>query len=404
MTNRELFHATMRRENGDRLLHYELGYNGRTLEKWYEAGLPRHVLAPQLFGVAPTPDLLDYMNVCKFAVCGFEQYYVPPFPTEVLEKRRISTVARDSRGNVIEYRSDGEGSLPHGIDFAIKTLADYLERRARIIGGAEQRATEADLDTMRRTVRDQQDHVVALWVHGPFAFLRELLGTEGAMIAPYAEPEMVRMMLDDHLRLSREAGARVADAVRPDCSYVWEDCSGSTGPFVSPSIFREFCLPWYQEWKRFLLDLGIPWIVMDTDGNPTPLVGLWMQGGVDCILPWEVNAVDILKIARDFPALNLMGGVYKHIFEPGSLSQVGRFETTDPRREIDKELERVVKPLRKRGGYVAGLDHTVHKNVGYRDFAYYCEQLVAKYGKANRATRFAQPASAPPDCPGDKSL
>ena len=209
------------------------------------------------------------------------------------------------------------------------------------------------------------------------------------MTAPYYEPEMVRMMLDDHLLVAKEAGARIIDAVKPDCSYVWEDCSGSMGPFIAPPIFREFCVPWYQEWKRFLLDMGVPWIVMDTDGNPTALVGLWLEGGVDCILPWEVNAVNILKIAQDFPELNLMGGVYKHVFEPESLTQVGRFETKETRREIDTELERVVKPLRKRGGYVVGLDHCVHRGVGYTDFAYYCQRLSEQYGKANEATRFA---------------
>jgi hypothetical protein len=389
MSNRELFHATMRRENGDRLLHYEMGYNARTLEKWYEQGLPREILVPELFGVAPTPDLFDHMNICSFAMCQFEQYYLPPFPSQVIEKREISAIVRDSRGNIMEHRTDGEGSLPLGIDFAIKTHADYLERRPRIRGGAEERAPEKHLEEIRRTVRDQQDHIVGLWVHGPFAFLRELLGTEGAMTAPYDEPEMVRMMLDDHLQVAMEAGARVAEAVRPDCSYVWEDCSGSTGPFISPPIFREFCLPWYREWKRFLLDMGVPWVVMDTDGNPTPLVGLWMEGGVDCILPWEVNAVDILEIAAAFPTLNLMGGIYKHMFEPGSLTQVGRFETKDTRREIDRELQRVVEPLRKRGGYVAGLDHAVHRGVDYEDFAYYCRRLSEGYGKANRATRFS---------------
>ena len=209
------------------------------------------------------------------------------------------------------------------------------------------------------------------------------------MTAPYYEPEMVRMMLDDHLLVAKEAGARIIDAVKPDCSYVWEDCSGSMGPFIAPPIFREFCVPWYRQWKRFLLDMGVPWIVMDTDGNPTPLVGLWLEGGVDCILPWEVNAVDILRIAEDFPELNLMGGVYKHIFEPESLTQVGRFETKEARREIDTELERVVRPLRKRGGYVVGLDHCVHRAVGYTDFAYYCRRLSEQYGKANQATRFA---------------
>lgn len=392
MTNRELFHATMRRENGDRLLHYELNYNARSLERWYAQGLPREIRQPQLAGVAPTPDLFDYLNICKFAACNINQYYIPPFPTEILERRAISTVVRNGLGNVMENRSDGEGSLPHGIDYAIKGLRDYEERRERIISNAAERAPQESLDRMRAEVRDQQDHIAALFVHGPFAFLRELLGPQGAMTAPYEEPAMVRLMLDDHLQVCMEAGARVIGAVGPDCSYVWEDCSGSTGPFISPAVFREFHLPWYKAWKGFLRDMGVPWVVLDTDGNPTALVPLWMEGGVDCMLPWEANAVDILAIAEQFPDLILAGGIYKHIFEPGALSQHGRFATQDPRTEIERELEKIVPPLRKRGGYIAGLDHSVHKNVDYGDFVFYCEQLATRYGKANRGTRFRNQA------------
>ena len=122
MSNRELFHATMRRENGDRLLHYELGYNAGTLDKWYKQGLPRDILAPELFGVRPTPDLFDHLNICKFAMCQFEQYYVPPFPSEIIEKRRISTIIRDGRGNTMEHRTDGQDRCPGGLIFPSKLM------------------------------------------------------------------------------------------------------------------------------------------------------------------------------------------------------------------------------------------------------------------------------------------
>ena len=42
MTNRELFHATMKHENGDKLLHLEQGFNV-PYKKWYKQGMPSHV-------------------------------------------------------------------------------------------------------------------------------------------------------------------------------------------------------------------------------------------------------------------------------------------------------------------------------------------------------------------------
>lgn len=50
---------------------------------------------------------------------------------------------------------------------------------------------------------------------------------------------------------------------------------------------------------------------------------------------WEVNAVDMLALAEDFPNSVMMGGIYKHIFEPGHPARVGRLQTDDVRKAID---------------------------------------------------------------------
>jgi len=387
LTNRDLFHATMRRENGDRLLHVIQGFFPEVAD-WRAQGLPEAIVQPPFLGLSPKPDLFDHCNVAKFAYCAFEQYYSPAFEEEVLEERDGRRIVRNRLGNTVETRTDGGASLPHEIAFAIRERADYDGLRDRLLGQTEARAPWDELAETGAVLRGQQDHLVSLWVHGPFAFLRELLGVEKAITVPYDDPEWTRLMLADHLQVSMEAGARVIEACGPDLCYVWEDCCGSSGPMISPPVFREFYLPWYRAWKSFLCDMGVPWIVMDTDGDPTPLVGLWIEGGVDCILPWEVNSVDMLAISRRYPDLVLMGGIYKHMFEPADPAQVGRFRSTDVRQAIDEELERVVAPMRRRGGYIPSLDHWVFSTVRYPDFLYYCQQLVDRYGVSNRSTRF----------------
>lgn len=62
--------------------------------------------------------------------------------------------------------------------------------------------------------------------------------------------------------------------------------------------------------------------MLDTDGNPTPLVGNWHEAGVDCIQPYEVNSVDMLKLADEYPDYVMMGGIYKHYSE--SLERYGK--------------------------------------------------------------------------------
>lgn len=83
-----------------------------------------------------------------------------------------------------------------------------------------------------------------------------------------------------------------------------------------------------------------------------------------------------------------MGGIYKHMFEPGDPSQVGRFETDDAHLAVDGEIERVVGPMRARGGHIASLDHWPHANTTLEGFQHYCDRLAERYGKANRVMRF----------------
>jgi hypothetical protein len=215
-----------------------------------------------------------------------------------------------------------------------------------------------------------------------------LVGTENAMVLPYTEPDMIKLMLKDHLETSMLAAKPVIEAVKPDMCFVWEDCCGSSGPFIAPAIFEEIMAPWYRAWKNYLLSMGVPWIMLDTDGNPSGLAKRWYEVGVDCLQPWEVNSSDMLKFAEEFPQYVVMGGIYKHMFEPGDPAQIGRFKSTDVHQAIDEELERVVKPMMKRGGYIAALDHWAFWGTTYDGYHYYSRQLREKHGKANHVTRF----------------
>lgn len=58
--------------------------------------------------------------------------------------------------------------------------------------------------------------------------------------------------------------------------------------------------------------------------------------------------MNMLKVAEEYPDYVMMGGIYKHMFEPEEPAlpvQIGRFNSTDVHRAIDEELERVVKPM-----------------------------------------------------------
>jgi uroporphyrinogen decarboxylase len=390
MTNRDLFHATMRFENGDALLHFEQGFM-IPYEDWRRDGLPDGTTNTHWPKIEATPELFDHLNVSGFAFFWFNQFAVPPFGSRILREENGVRTEINANGATVQTMIGGSGqphgSPPHEIDFAIKTPGDYAANRHRFIGRIEQRWGPDWIRDRAPVLRDQQDFIVCPWVHGPFAYLRELVGTEHAMILPYTEPEMIRLMLRDHLETSMAAAEPLIRAARPDAGFVWEDCCGRSGPFIAPDIFRTMFAPWYRAWKDYLLSLGVPWIILDTDGQPGAVAPLWYDAGVDCILPWEVNCSDMLAFAAEHPRKVLLGGIYKHMFEPGDPAQVGRFASSDVHAAIDAELARVLKPLKKRGGYIASLDHWAFWGVHYRDFLYYEQQLTERYGKANRAMR-----------------
>lgn len=397
MTNRELFHATMNRENGDELLQFELNFNV-PYKKWYEDGLPKYVV-PTKDGNAEITEyenLFDHFNVTGMLFCPrINQYCIPRYEEKILSDDGRVKIYINESGNTVKEISDNYktqnndgsslGSPPLEIDFAIKKPRDYEENRFRFIGNIEERIDNNALENADAFI-NQNDYISMFMIHGPYAYLREIIGTEEAMVMPYTEPAMIKMMLQDHLETSKLASEKIIKEYQPDVAFVWEDCCGSTGPFISPTVFDEVFLWWYKEWKDFTLSLGIQWTMLDTDGDPTPLVTRWYENGIDCIHPWEVNSVDMLKIAEEHPEYILQGGIYKHIFEPGDISQVGRFDSTNVYEAIDKELERVIPYMQNRGGYLPSLDHGAYWAVSYDAYRYYCEKLY-DYGKSNKVTR-----------------
>lgn len=359
-------------ENGSRLLHVEQGFCDGVLEDWLSQGLPATIANPAFWGVTDQEDIFDFFNVAKFAHCSFNQFRIEPLPEQILSESNGRRTYRDGMGNTIEARTDGI-SLPHVMDYAVKSKGDYLAIREEMIRVDERRWNSIHDENFFASVRNQEDHIVTLHVSGPFGFIRDMVGAETAMMLPYLDEELYRMMLRDHLDVCCRTAEHVIRACRPDCCFIWEDNCYKNGPMVSPNIFREFHLPWYQEWDHFLNVCGVPFSLVDTDGDPTALIPLWVEGGITGILPWEVNAVDMLKISREFPHLVLLGGIYKHVLEK---------EPSD----IEAEIDRVMSVLSHRGGYIASLDHWVYRGIGMKSFTCYCHNLE-RYGKANRSSR-----------------
>lgn len=110
MSNRELFHATMRRENGTRLLHMEQGFNV-VHPDWRKQGLPKEVQTSCNVKLTTTTNLYDYMNVSGYLYCHFNQFCIPEFEEVTLEQNETRRIYRNRQGVTLMERTERRSTM-----------------------------------------------------------------------------------------------------------------------------------------------------------------------------------------------------------------------------------------------------------------------------------------------------
>jgi uroporphyrinogen decarboxylase len=141
------------------------------------------------------------------------------------------------------------------------------------------------------------------------------------------------------------------------------------GPLVSPDQFREFALPHYQRVCAWLRGQGIQHIGLDSDGDISSLIPIWLDGGINMLWPFEVQSgMDVVEVRRTYGHdLVIMGGIDKRAVAQGG---------TAMRAEVDR-----VMPLVEDGGYIPELDHSVPPDVSWPAFCEYLGYLTHRLGR-----------------------
>ena len=236
---------------------------------------------PNLFSAS---DLFGYLDVAKIAYVTVEQYYVPDFPMEIISQSAGERLLRNSHGVLLRERRGGV-SMPQFLEYPIKNRADYAAYRERLTGSPEKRC-RADLDDQVRFISGQERDIVATHMEGFFGYPRELSGLEHLLTMFYDDPALMHAIIDDHLELLLALFEPLIRDLRPDFAFIWEDRCYKNGPLIAPRTFREFMLPAYQRLTRFLRQMGLKNIIVDSDGSVDKLIPLWLKGGVTghCLL------------------------------------------------------------------------------------------------------------------------
>lgn len=362
MNNRERFRAAMNFLPTDRPCHLEHGFWQDTYNRWRKEGLPAEIIYDKdIFHHTWGPDLFDYFGITKLAYMRAEQYYVPSFEPQVLEENSEFRLIRNERGVLLREKV-GNISMPQFLEYPIKNRQDYHALKERLLGSPDQRFP-AYWDEQVRFVRNQQERIVGVHLHGFFAYPRELMGFERLLYTFHDDPELIREMINERVDAHIQLYQRAIEETRPDFAFIWEDMCYKNGPLISPTMFRKFMLPAYQKLTGFLKKMGVEIIIVDSDGDISQLIPLWIEGGVTCLLPFEVKAgMDVTRLRKQYPQLQIIGGIEKHALE-------------HIKKDIDCELERVLPVMLPQGGYCASLDHWVHSEIPLENFAYYVDRV-----------------------------
>jgi uroporphyrinogen decarboxylase len=214
-----------------------------------------------------------------------------------------------------------------------------------------------------------RDFPVGFTVCGAFGHSRNLLGVEQLCMAYYDQPALIHEIMEHWTDFYCRLASRVWAGVSFDFVYLWEDMAYKNGPLISPRFVREFMLPYYRRFIEHVRGLGCDVIIVDSDGDVSELVPLFLDVGVNVMLPFEVQAGMDVCLFRKLYAKNLaiIGGIDKRLL-------------TQEREALDHELRAKIPPMLESGGYIPGLDHTVPPDVRLEDFRQYVQQVRALAG------------------------
>lgn len=353
--NRSL-QAVLHFEKPEEICHFEWGYWGETIERWKNEGME---------GENPW----DALDITFYHRVPVHTRIFPLFKERIISETETSQVSQDDRG-IIKESLKNTTSMPRWIRHPVQTLSEFEALKERLDPHDDGRFPN-DWDAQAQALRDRNSILVMGGTEiSFFGWHRDLMGAENLLLAYYDQPELIHAISRHHVYFLKELYARILQDVVFDFVFLWEDMSYKNGPLVSPDIVREFMLPYYRDVIGFFREFGDCKFLLDSDGDVTKLIPLFMEAGVDGLLPFEVAAgMDICRVAEAYPNLIIAGGIDKREIAKG-------------KEAIDQELEKKLPYMFARGGYLPSMDHHIPPEVGYDDFKYYVERVRQLYEKS----------------------
>jgi hypothetical protein len=358
LTARERFNNQMHYRSVDRCFNMEFGYWQECYDQWpifFDNGIRREEEANRFFNFDP------------IEVVGGQNWLLPPFPRTVISATATTQTIQNHDGLTAEMPKDAHSTIPHYTHSSVTTPDDWQrvkEERMRVDDPAR------TIDAAAIAARHPADRDYPLGVNcgSMIGKIRDILTFEGLAYACYDHPAMVEDMVETTCQIVERNLDQLLPHIDFDYACGWEDICFKNGPIVSLDVFTNVVLPRYKRIGRKLRAAGIDLWYTDCDGDVRPLLPGFLEAGINCLFPYEVNScVHPAVLLDEFGTdLRIMGGFDK-------------LEMIKGQAQIKAYMESLV-PLVERGGYIPFCDHRCPPDVTPENYCYYLDLKESMFG------------------------
>ncbi|OQA81973.1 MAG: Uroporphyrinogen decarboxylase (URO-D) [Lentisphaerae bacterium ADurb.Bin242] len=358
MTARERFLRQMNFQSFDRSFNMEFGYWDDNFTEW-KLFRDNHITCNE--------EADEFFQFDPIRCIGANVWLSPPFEHKVMERRGNTNILQNGDGLLAEVPADGHATIPHYLQSSIVTPDDWKRcKEERMNRHSPERVP--DVAALRKQHPNDRTYPLGIWCGSMIGKIRDILTFEGLAYACCDYPDMVEDMVETCCRLVEDSLDRLLPHFQFDYAAGWEDICFKNGPLVTVGFFRDIIMPRYKRIRKKLDQYGIELWYMDCDGDVRPILPYFLEGGVNCLFPFEVMGCahpgELLDQYRG--QLRIMGGVDK-------------IQLASGRPAIRKYLDTLV-PYVERGGYIPFCDHRCPPNVPEEDYLYYLELKQEMFG------------------------
>ena len=358
MTDRERFNNQMHYRPVDRCFNMEFGYWQENFQQWdlfVDNGITNNTQADVFFNFDRLSNVVGHL------------WMHPAFPREVVEETETTRIIRNGDGLLAEVPIDGHDTIPHYLKSSITTPDDWKKVKAERFSLDHPDRT-VDVEALKHAHPPDRDYPLGVSTGSMIGKVRDMLTFEGLAHACFDHPEMVEDMVETVCLLAENFLDQVLGEIDFDLATGWEDICFKNGPIVSVDFFRDVVAPRYKRLGDKLHAHGIDLWYTDCDGDVRPILPFFLESGINCLFPFEVNSCchpgELLdEYGKD---LHIMGGVDK-------------IELAKGPEAIEAYVESLA-PYVERGGYIPFCDHRCPPNVKPADYLFYLDLKEDMFG------------------------